>query len=250
MEDLDSVTMGAQEAIAQQARQLADYIIDTGLKPLPLPEEFFYASLPLCVVDAVFSIGVTYTSTANTVARFCERQDWAKSLSPDTPRQTGEHSIREFLALFDDLAPEQMADNLFGNRQRTSSRSGILKAEAVQRFAAVLLECGIDDFGDITDARLAIAETLIREIPGQRSGISFDYFRMLAGADNLIKPDRMVQRYIVRALAVKPERVTPVFAKELLTGAILALEQRGVYWSPRHLDYAIWTRQTGNSDTD
>lgn len=56
-----------QDITAQRARQLADYIINTDLKPLPLPEEFFYASLPLCVVDAVFSIGVTYTSTANTV---------------------------------------------------------------------------------------------------------------------------------------------------------------------------------------
>ena len=246
MEDLDSVTMGAQEAIAQQARQLADYIIDTDLKPLPLPEEFFYASLPLCVVDAVFSIGVTYTSTANTVARFCERHGWTKSLSPDAPRQTGEHSIREFLALFGGLTPEQMADNLFGNRQRTSSRSGILKAEAVQQFAAALLESGIDDFGDITDARIAAAETLIRAIPGQGSGISFDYFRMLAGDDNLIKPDRMVQRYIARAIDVKPEHVTPDLARTVLPGAISVLKENGYAWSSRQLDFAIWSVESGN----
>jgi len=246
MEVADSAITGAKEATTQQARQLADYIIETRLEPLPLPEEFFYASLPLCVVDAVFSIGVTYTSTANTVTRFCKRQDWVKSLSPDAPRQTGEHSISEFLALFDDLTPEQMVDNLFGNRQRTSSRSGILKAEAVQRFAAELLESGINDFGDISDARLAGAESLIREIPGQRSGISFDYFRMLAGDDNLIKPDRMVQRYIARALGGKPEQATPDLARTVLQGAISALEERGYPWSPRQLDYAMWSVESGN----
>lgn len=246
MEVAENSITECQEAITQQASRLADYILDTGLKPLPLPEEFFYASLPLCVVDAVFSIGVTYTSTANTVTRFCKRQDWAKSLSPDTPRQTGEHSIREFLALFDDLAQEKMADNLFGNRQRTSSRSGILKAEAVQRFAAALLESGIDDFGDITDSRLAIAETLIREIPGQRSGISFDYFRMLAGDDNLIKPDRMVQRYIANSIDLKLEQVTPDLARKVLQGAISALEKKGHAWSPRQLDYAIWSMESEN----
>lgn len=53
------------------------------------------SSLPLCVIDAVFSIGVIYTSTANTVTRFCERHGWTKSLSQDTPRQTGEYSIND-----------------------------------------------------------------------------------------------------------------------------------------------------------
>ncbi len=51
---------------------LADYIEATGLEPLPLPSEFYYPSLPLCIIDAVYSIGVTYTSTRKTVIRFCE----------------------------------------------------------------------------------------------------------------------------------------------------------------------------------
>ena len=30
----------------------------------------YYSSLPLCIVDAVFSIGIKYTATRNTVERF------------------------------------------------------------------------------------------------------------------------------------------------------------------------------------
>ena len=215
--------------------------------PLPLPAEFFYASLPLCVIDAVFSIGVTYTSTRNTVVRFCEHQGWTKSPGLDAPRAEGEHTISGFLTLFDGLTPDQMAEKLFGNRQRTSSRSGILKAEAVRRFAVALKETGIDDFCDLAEERLTAAETSVRWIPGQKSGISFDYFRMLAGDDNLIKPDRMVQRYIARALGEAPQYVSPDKARKLLQGATLVLVQHGQDWSPRRLDHSIWKTESSKT---
>lgn len=37
-------------------------------------EEYGYHNLPLCIIDAIFSIGVNYTSTSfgNTVKRFCD----------------------------------------------------------------------------------------------------------------------------------------------------------------------------------
>ena len=228
----------------EQTKRLTDYIEETALTPLPLPPEFYYASLPLCVIDAVFSIGVKYTSTWNTVTRFCEREDWVVSRDADVERKIGEYSISTFLTLFDELSPEQMADNLFGNRQRTSSRSGILKAEAVHRFSSALKQAGIDDFGNLCEGRLISAEALVREIPGQASGISFDYFRMLAGDDNLIKPDRMVQRYIAKALGGKPQQVTPGKARSLLQSAVKVLVERGIDWSPRRLDYAIWSAQS------
>nr|WP_306265449.1 hypothetical protein [Pararhizobium sp. IMCC3301] len=236
--------VNSDKTLEEQAQRLADYIIAIDLEPVPLPPEYFYASLPLCVIDAVFSIGVSYTSTRNTVVRYCKRQNWTRTLAPDAPRARGERTIVEFLALFDGLAPDQMADELFGNRQRTSTRSGILKAEAVQRFASALKEFGIDDFEDMTGDRPAAAEKLVRGIPGQGSGISFDYFRMLAGDDNLIKPDRMVQRLIARAIDVKPDQVTPDLARTILKGAIPVLAERGAGWSPRQLDYAIWERES------
>ena len=42
------------------------------LDSLALSDAYYYSSLPLCVIDAVFSIGVKYTSTENTVRRYCE----------------------------------------------------------------------------------------------------------------------------------------------------------------------------------
>ena len=36
------------------------------------PLKYYYQSLSLCVIDAVFSIGVTYTSTRKTVIKYCD----------------------------------------------------------------------------------------------------------------------------------------------------------------------------------
>lgn len=37
-----------------------------------LPDEYFYQSLPLCVIDAVWSIGVRYAGVRRVVDRYCE----------------------------------------------------------------------------------------------------------------------------------------------------------------------------------
>ena len=48
----------------------------------------------------------------------------------------------------------------------------------------------------------------MRAIPGQRSGISLTYFFMLAGSDDLVKPDRMLGRFLRGCLSheVGPKR--------------------------------------------
>jgi len=41
------------------------------LKNARLSDSYYYSSLPLCILDAVYSIGVRYTSTKNAVLRYC-----------------------------------------------------------------------------------------------------------------------------------------------------------------------------------
>ena len=38
--------------------------------------EYHYASLPPCVIDAVFSLGVRYESVQRTVREWCARYGW------------------------------------------------------------------------------------------------------------------------------------------------------------------------------
>lgn len=208
-----------------------------------LAEEYRYASLPLCVVDAVFSIGVRYTSTQKVVANLCEYTGWTRFASSRKARGAGGRGLLDMVALFDTLGIEGMSDTVFQNRQRTSSRSGILKAEAVLLYCRALTEAGIKTFGDFDQDRREYAEAIILGLPGQSSGIAFDYFMMLAGDDNLIKPDRMVQRYVGNALGLNTTP-QPRQAAILVKLAAKELLSRGHQWTPLSLDYAIWKYQS------
>ena len=89
-----------------------------------------------------------------------------------------------------------------GNRQRTSSRNGILKAEAVLCEARILEDEGVAVPADLTAAgeeRLQHLRARWSTVPGQASGVSWRAFCMLVGLAE-VKPDRMIRRYVATAL--------------------------------------------------
>jgi hypothetical protein len=227
--------------------RLANYIEQTELKIPKLADEYRYASLPLCVVDAVFSIGVRYTSTQKVVSNLCEYAGWTRFFASREARGAGEYGKGDLNSMFDKFGAEGMAESVFQNRQRTSSRSGILKAEAVLLYCRTLIKAGINDFPDLDVERREYAEAIILGLPGQSSGIAFDYFMMLAGDDNLIKPDRMVQRYVAHALDLDsvPQ---PRQAAILVRLAAKELRTRGQLWTPLSLDNAIWRHQSKHEE--
>lgn len=201
-----------------------------------------YQSLPLCIIDAVYSIGVRYESTERTVEDFCKWSLW---------NYEQEYTVKEFMALLDpfDGDWERLAAGVFRNRQRTSSRSGILKAEAVYRFARGLQSCDVNTRADIPEEvefdppdRIVYA---ITAIPGQSSGISLKYFLMLAGYEGAIKPDRMVVRFVGDALGRND--VTPDFAETLILSAHKVLRSGTPGLTTAILDYGIWFHQRGRS---
>lgn len=195
-----------------------------------LPEEYYYCSLSHCVIDAIYSIGVKYEGVRNVVERYCAFFEQPK-LSPNI----GE-PLSALLRHYDEHGVIGMLD-VFKNRQRTSSRNGILKAEAVLLFAEVLVRQGIEKREDMLSADFVTLEAAIAEIPGQGSGISFRYFRMLSGDDSLIKPDRMIERFLTNVTGKKP---TADVMQSLIEQAASAHQI-----TPRLLDYLIWNYQRG-----
>jgi hypothetical protein len=128
--------------------ELAELIAtNVNIHGVSLPPEYFYKSLPLAIIDAVFSIGVTYTSTANTVSRFCKTQtpSWARHRNEPGP----EYAITDFLSIVKCHSVDELAERVYGNRQRTSAKNGILKAEAVNEWANVLLKHDVNCFADV-----------------------------------------------------------------------------------------------------
>lgn len=171
----------------------------------------YWVSLPLCVIDAVWSIQAKYeTQVVPLIRRFC-RSNIPKWEEDTKCKPT--HDLGPTLSEFCDVLEARLKngytyETLFDNCQRTSSRSGILKAEAVHRFAKALLASGIKKFSDTRDrSKVEQAEKKVREIPGQGSGITFTYFLMLAGNDDYVKSDTHIRRFVSDALSIQWSRL-------------------------------------------
>jgi hypothetical protein len=232
---------GQQQAIAATVESVRALKLDL---TAPLPPEYFYSSLPLCIIDAVFSIGVRFQSVRNTVAFWCRTQGW-----PCGREDGAERTVEDFLAVVREPAPS-LAVELFNNRQRTSTHktSSISKAEAVVRFAEALHANRINSFAELraaTPDRLDALRAEVQRIPGQRSGISFTYFLMLAGSDDMVKPDRMIRRFVGRAMGLPEGQPASVeLARAAIMGAAHVLRSDYPDLTPRRLDYAIWKHES------
>nr|WP_284929296.1 hypothetical protein [Bacillus subtilis] len=121
-----------------------------------------------------------------------------------------------------------------------------MKAEAVYMFCKVLNKYNVNYFQDVKKLYGNDKfEKDIKAIPGQKSGISLVYFYMLAGDDHWIKPDRMIVRFLEKAIQRK---VKIEEAQSILVGATNILAEKYPNITPRLLDYQIWNYERNNSN--
>ena len=83
-------------------------------------------------------------------------------------------------------------------------------------------------------------ESRFKSIPGQTSGISLRYFYMLAGSDDYVKPDRMVDRFL---LSVLNKKLSVEEMHQAIVGAVKILADDYPNLTPRLLDNLIWEYQ-------
>lgn len=201
-------------------------------------------SLALCVIDSIQSTGPHYTSVMNVVSRY-RGYRIGQGGNPDAD------GARALLATFDDLhGPDGWAETI-GNHNRTyQSKQAPLKSVAIQQAAQKLAELGIDSADDVRQAvatgptRLDALHAAWLSVVSQSSGITWDYFLMLAGIPG-VKPDRMVIRFVSSATGLNEAQVSPAHAATLVRSAA---EQFNV--SASTLDHTIWRFQSGRSGDD
>jgi len=175
----------------------------------------YYHSLPLCILDAVFSIGVRYESAFTVVCRRAEHREIPDAELPAPPPADEQVTTSAFLDDYAHYGVDGMADGILCNRQRTSPCNGVLKVAAVERNAQALADAGMKTMQDAQGAFVssggdlpepAIQEALLA-IPGQRSGVSPAYFILLLGDELRIKPDRRVKRFVDAALGAHADEI-------------------------------------------
>jgi hypothetical protein len=209
------------------------------------PREKRWTHLSLCVVDAVFSINAKYSA----VVQVCYRYALHASLPGALLATAGasavvgtakEQRLDAFVHDVRMVGVERFATNVIGNRQRTSTRGGVLKAEAALSYAMVLVKHNVQTIGDAAallgdDARVDGVEAELAAVRGHGSGARLNYLWMLAGDDQHMKPDRMVLRWIARHL--RPVHVAE--ARELVVATAARLG-----CTPWELDHAIWRTES------
>lgn len=69
----------------EKINKIVSFLVDNyDLESFELPSEYDYSCLPLCILDAVFSIGVKYKSVENVISRFCAKTGVLKYRDPST----------------------------------------------------------------------------------------------------------------------------------------------------------------------
>jgi hypothetical protein len=251
----------AAEYSDDELKQLVDACErDLGEPALWVAPDGYPSSLALCVIDSVFSIGVNYSGVVNVVSRYRSHRI-AQSGNADADGGL------ELMDTFEHLGGPDAWGEKIGNKQRTSTRSGILKADAVLQEAHALAKHDVWTVRDLHDARRDLRLPDIKAdwsaIRGQRSGISWSYFLMLArvlpeergssdpasavSAPNSdsddgaagVKPDRMIKRYVANATGGTEAGLSDRKAATLVRAAARA-KGYGVV----ALDHAIWRFQS------
>lgn len=229
------------------SNEISKYCINKlDLNNTKLSNEYYYSSLPLCIIDAVFSISIQYTTTQNVVQRFSNYAniDKFRQYGSNFPQINKQYSINQFIDFYKENDIDFVTNNVYKNRCRTSTVNGILKSKAVLEFAKVLQKYEINYFQDLAKVmNNANFEKDIKYIKGQGSGISLSYFFMLAGDENLIKPDRMVERFVEDCIGKKlsTNELTQLFSKVI---KILKVTYPNI--TLRELDHEIWKFKSGS----
>ncbi len=108
--------------------------VDFCKKNLPLAgavirDEYYYASILLCVIDAVFSINAKYSSTMLVVKRTCDYFSIPMTDQGRLVNLSSQFTVNQFLDAYNSIGLEKMTTEVFHNRQRSSATSGILKSD-------------------------------------------------------------------------------------------------------------------------
>ena len=234
---MSSVNIYEFAAFCETELDLHDKLV---VKKLTDPNKTFYKSLPVCIIDAVFSIGVKYQHVEKAEKAFFDYFDL--SISRTYPI-VNEYTINDFINDMDTFNSfEEAAKFGFNNRQRTSSRNGILKAEACYLVAKVFQNHNIntlEDFNNYSNKSELDADIL--KVKGQSSGIMLKYFYMLAGKENEVKPDRHMVNFMKKVfphLTISTKDHPEI--KMIMEETVKELKVRYPQLTERFLDVLIW----------
>lgn len=195
-------------------------------------------SLALCIMDSIWSTGPTYQSVLNVVARYSAFRLTNGGLADGD-------GTEELLDTFEKVGGSDAFANLVKNHKPAHTHPGaLLKAEIVRQTAAVLSGMGITTMADVRaeyaqDQHLTRIKKVWLSLPSQSSGVTFNYFVILAGYQS-VKPDRMINRFIEKHTGLTSRQIGVNQATDMIRRVADAYPTQA-----RKLDHVIWRHVSG-----
>lgn len=232
------------QLLIQSVKQKLSFQLNTHA----LPDEYYYQSLTLSAIDAVFSAQARYPSVRSVVQRYCNKYKLTNFREPREclPLLESQENISELIQKMEQKGVSYFAENIFENRSKLSGR---LKADVLLDLLNKIQTLNIQTFQDIQpwlihpDKQKLLVKK-ITETHGIGEAIS-RYFLMLSGDDQMVKPDIMILRFIRNAIG---RQVHAIKAVKLIQEVSRRLLPDYPHINPRLLDYLIWSWQRNQSD--
>ena len=211
------------------SRQFADYCEDHF--DLEHQVNYHYQSLPICLIDCVYSLRAKYESTTLPVV-----QRYADAYMSGDRYASGD-TISSLIERIENCGgPYVFAEKVVKNHQKLG-RSLIPKEEAVYqlaRFLKLLQIETLEDFQQFESPELL--EVVIRAVKGI-SDAGVNYLFMLAGDPNRVKPDVHIHHSIVDACG---RDVSNEECQTLFSEAVELLKSKHAGLTVAALDNTIW----------
>lgn len=191
-------------------------------------------SLALCVIDSIYSTGAQYASVERIVARY---RGYRAAQGADADSDGAVELLQNIAELG---GPDSWATQI-GNRRPTSTTADApLKSVAVEQVAEALVALGVRTSSDLRavakeDDQREQAKTAWCAVPGQRSGVTWEYALKLTQIPGA-RAGRVVADYVARQMgAVTAERAAELVREVAATAG----------WDAFALDHAIWRFESG-----
>lgn len=200
-------------------------------------EPYKYGSLPVCILDCVYSLRTKYYSVAIPVIdRYAERyMKGNKYSSADT--------ISAFINNVDACGgPGEFADRILKNHQKLGGKGKIPKEEICYKLAQYLSYLHIETLEDFQNFESQeLLEVVIRSVKGIGDA-GTNYLFMLAGDPNRCKPDAHVHQCIIDVCG---SDVSNEECQRLFTEVVKLLQNKYPFLTVRILDSIIWEKYQG-----
>lgn len=186
-------------------------------------------------------MGIKYNIVQNAIIRY-------KNYIANNGFNFNDHKISDFIKIVDSFSCEESDKFLIFSekvltKNRTSPKNGILKTEACYEIAKILVENHIEtkeQFNSMPENIMESVDEEISNVKGQSSGIMLQYLYMLAGNDDICKPDRHLHKFVETATGEQEDDYT---IQNLMKNVTDILKKDFPNLTVRLLDYEIWKFQ-------